>query len=121
MLYGAESWALTVRLESIIRSCDRRMLMYMAGVRWQDRVSNGKEASRCGLEELEVELCRRTLRWFGHVAGVEGEMCQSWLMSCKWEGDTCLGDQRGPGGGVFRRIWSLVLEKRMAQDRSKWR
>jgi hypothetical protein len=31
--------------------------MYMAGVKWQDRVSSG-----CGEEELEVELRRRRLR-----------------------------------------------------------
>jgi hypothetical protein len=41
MLYGAESWALTARLENIMRCCDRRMLRYMTGVRWQDRVSSG--------------------------------------------------------------------------------
>jgi hypothetical protein len=25
-------------------------------------------ASKCGVEELEAELRRRRLRWFGHVA-----------------------------------------------------
>ena len=29
MLYGGETWALTARLESILLSCDRRMLRYM--------------------------------------------------------------------------------------------
>jgi hypothetical protein len=30
MLYGAESWVLTARLENIMRCCDCRMLRYMA-------------------------------------------------------------------------------------------
>ena len=47
MLYGAETWALTDRLMSLLRSCDRRMLRYVAGVigtmeqavfRWQRSV-----------------------------------------------------------------------------------
>ncbi len=36
ILYGAETWAMTNRLMEVLRSCDRRMLRYMAGVRWQD-------------------------------------------------------------------------------------
>jgi hypothetical protein len=47
------------------------MLRYMAGVRWQERVSSGEVARKCGVEELEVELRRRRLRWFGHVARAE--------------------------------------------------
>jgi hypothetical protein len=46
------------------------MLRYMAGVRWQDIVISGEMASRCGVEQLDVEL-RRRLRWFGHVARTE--------------------------------------------------
>ena len=47
MLYG-ETWALTARLEGILLSCDRRMLMYMAGVTWRDRVRSAEVARRCG-------------------------------------------------------------------------
>jgi len=31
MLYGAEKWALTGKLEDVLKSCDSRMLRYMAG------------------------------------------------------------------------------------------
>ena len=34
--YGAETWALTSRLMDVLGKCDRRVLRYMAGVRWQD-------------------------------------------------------------------------------------
>jgi len=43
MLYGAETWAETGQLEDILKSCYRRMLRYMAGERWQDRISSGKK------------------------------------------------------------------------------
>jgi len=49
MLYGAETLALTGKLEDILTSCDSRMLRYMARVRWQDRISSEEVAKRCGL------------------------------------------------------------------------
>jgi len=35
--YGAETWALTGKLEEILKSCDSRMLRCKAQVRWQER------------------------------------------------------------------------------------
>ncbi len=67
LLYGAETWALTDRLMDLLRSCDRRMLRYMAGVRWQDRRFNKEVAEMCGVEDLSVKLRKKRLRWFGHM------------------------------------------------------
>ncbi len=67
MLYGAETWALTRMLMEVLRAKDRGMLMYMAGIRWQDRVSSADVANRCGVEDLETVLRRERCRWFGHV------------------------------------------------------
>ena len=38
MLYGAETWQMKKRIENILKRCDRRMLRYMAGVSWTDRI-----------------------------------------------------------------------------------
>jgi len=46
MLYGAETWSLTGKLEDILKSSDIRMLRYMARVRWQDRISSEEVAKR---------------------------------------------------------------------------
>ena len=67
LLYGAETWALTARLEQIIRSCDRRMLRYMAKIRLSDRIASSEVLRRCGLHCITWELRRKRLRWFGHV------------------------------------------------------
>lgn len=67
LLYGAETWALTARLEQIIRSCDRRMLRYLAKIRLSDRVASIEVLRRCGLRCITWEMRRRRLRWFGHV------------------------------------------------------
>ncbi len=71
LLYGAETWALTNRLMEVLR-CDRRMLRYMAGVRWQDGRSSGEVAEMCGVEDLSAKLRQRRLRWFGHVERAGG-------------------------------------------------
>jgi len=67
MLCGAETWALTGKLEDILKSCDRRMLRYMAGVRWQDRICNEDVAKRCGLKMIQDKLRQRRLQRFDHV------------------------------------------------------
>ena len=67
LLYGAETWALMNSLTEVLRSCDRRMLRYMAGVRWQDGRSSSEVAGMCGVEDLSAKLRQRRLRWFGHV------------------------------------------------------
>jgi hypothetical protein len=36
LLYGAETLALTKKLEDVQIGCDRRILRYMAGVTWRD-------------------------------------------------------------------------------------
>ena len=66
LLYAAETWVLTRKLESLLVRCDHRMLRCMAKVRWQDRVSS-EGVQRCGVEDLEDRLRRARLRWFGHV------------------------------------------------------
>ena len=48
ILYGGEMWALTARLEGMLLSCDRRILMYIAEVTWRDCVRS--EECRGGKE-----------------------------------------------------------------------
>ena len=52
MLYKPETWAMTKKDEDILRKCDRRMLRYMARVKWQDGVSSEEVVRRCGLRDI---------------------------------------------------------------------
>ena len=73
LLYGAETWPMTQKVENCIQICDRRMLRYMAGVSLQDRVPSAVVAETCGVGQvLDVARSRR-LRWFGHVERREKE------------------------------------------------
>jgi len=65
MLYGAETWALTLKLEEFLNSCDRIMLKYMARVRWQDKIPSEEVAKRCSFKMKQDKLRRKRLQWFG--------------------------------------------------------
>jgi len=67
MMYGAEIWVLTGKLEDILKSCDSRMLKHKARVRWQDRISSEEVAKRCGLKMIQDKLKQKRLQLFGHV------------------------------------------------------
>ena len=122
LLYGAESWPMTERVQAILTSCDRRMLRYMAGVSWQDQVSSVQVASRCGVEVLENVLRRRRLRWFGHVKRRdEGDPLRR-------VGELIVEGRRPPGRP--RKSWKKTIEEDMrvvgaqeedAMDRDRWR
>ena len=58
---------MTDRVQSIVTGCDRRILRYMAGVSLRDRVRSEEVARRCGVDEVEMVMRKRRLRWFGHV------------------------------------------------------
>ena len=59
LLYAAETWVLTQKLEGLLMRCDHRMLRYIAMVRWQDKVSNEEVGRRCDVQDLEDRLKRK--------------------------------------------------------------
>ena len=72
MTYGAATWALTQREESLLQSCDRRMLRKMCGLSLTDRVPSADILSRCGLDDLLLTVRRSRMAWFGHTYRRQG-------------------------------------------------
>ena len=119
MLHGGETWALTARLEGILLSCDRRMLRYMAGVTWRDRVRSAEVTTRCGVRELGDVL---RVGWFGHVVRREETeiLGKTQHVVAPW--------RRPPGR--LKKTWrrnmqeelaSLNLQEEEAQNRDQWK
>ncbi len=121
LLYGAETWALTNRLMEVLRSCDRRMLRYVVGVRWQDGRSSGEVAEMCGVEDLSAKLRQRRLRWFGHVERAGGGALNE-VRELRVEGRRLPGKPKKKWSGCVREDMNLLeKEEHMAQDRKLWR
>ena len=122
ILYGAESWPLTQRLEKYIQSCDRRLLRYMSGVSLRDRVSSAEVAQGCGLREILMVVRVRRLQWFGHVKRREEGEALSIVHRWQVEG-------RRPRGRP-KKLWMSVIQEDMRKlginedltgDRHGWR
>ena len=122
ILYGAESWPLTQRLENCIQSCDRRMLRYMAGVSLRDRVSSAEVARRCGLKEiLEVTRVRR-LQWFGHVKRREEGDALSIVQNWQVEGRRPRGRPKKSWMNLIQEdMRKLGINEDLTSDRRGWR
>ena len=121
LLYGAETWALGNRLTDILRSCDRRMLRYMAGVRWQDGRSGSEVAEMCGVEELAGELRKRRLRWYGHLKRADGGPLGE-IEEIRVEGRRPVGRPKKRWNKYVEEDMNLLgIEEGMAQDRQLWK
>ncbi len=120
LLYGAETWSLTDRLMDLLRSCDCRMLRYMAGVRWQDRWSK-KVAEMCGVEGLSFKLRKRRLRWFDRMERArEGVLSE--VREMRVGGRWPVGRPRKKWSECVREDMNVLgTEEEMAQDRKMWR
>ena len=57
----------TDRVQSIMTSCDRRTLRHKTGVSLRDRAQTEELARMCGVDEVEIVMRERKLRWLGHV------------------------------------------------------
>ena len=122
MLYGAEAWGLTQRLEDVLIKCDRRMLRRMAGITWRDDISSVEVARRCRVKQLDVVLREKRLRWFGHVVRREGTGPLGRVMELDVGG-------RRPVGRP-RKTWQKCVNKDLevlgvgvddALDRANWK
>ena len=122
MLYGAETWPLTQRLERVIISCDRRMLRYMAGVRLQEHVSSEEVAGRCGLRQIDDVLRTTRLRWYGHVRRREEGEVLATVRDWTVEGRRPRGRPRKTWmDNVRDDMRRLNLTDDMTEDRQMWK
>ena len=121
MLYGSETWPLKREEEAKLERNEMKMIRWMVGVKVTDRVRNTDLRKRLGLEELQIILRKRRLRWFGHVERREGE----WVKECmkiNVSGKT-------PRGRPKKTWWEIVekdmkmagLKREDARDRVLWR
>ena len=73
MLHGSETWSTTVKVETMLLTCERRMLRRMCGLTLRDRVPSDNILRWCRLDDLTLMMKRRRMLWFGHVCRREAE------------------------------------------------
>jgi hypothetical protein len=133
VLYGCETWSLTLREERRLRVFDNRMLRKIFGP-MRDEVT-GEEWRKLHNEELSdlysspsmiTIIKSRRMRWAGHVAQMGAKRNAYRLLLGKPEGKIPLGRPRGRWVDNIRMDlrevgWGDVDWIGLAKDRNRWR
>ena len=106
----------------MMMSCDRRFLRYIAGVRLSDRILSEEIGRWGGLEQLDIEIRRRRLRWFGHVKRRDGGDCLGDVLQVEVPGSRPRGRPKKTWfDNVKEDLRTLNLREDDAHDRDYWR
>ena len=121
LLCGGETWPITKRLEQLLRSCDLRMLRYMARIRWEDHISNEEVLHKCRLEEISSVLRKQRLRWFGHVKRREENSILRKAVDLKLSGRNPAGQPQKTWQACIKEDLTLLnVREGTAHDRVEW-
>ena len=122
MLHASETWPLTkLNLQRLQRN-DRAMIRQICNVRPQDIVTtrSNELLVRLGIEDLDLILKERRLRWYGHVERSSGAINTTF--------DIQIDGKRGPGRP--KMTWKQLTERDCREwklsainphDRRTWR
>src|SRR6218665_1265144 len=67
LLYGSETWPMTVANRKRLEATHHRWLRRILHVSWRDKIKNKSIRERTGQEDMENIIRKRILRWPGHV------------------------------------------------------
>ena len=122
MLHASETWPLTKPNLQRLQRNDRAMTRQICNVRPQDIVAtrSNELLVRLGIEDLDLILKERRLRWYGHVERSNGAI--------KTAFDIQVDGKRGPGRP--KMTWKQLTERDCREwklsaisphDRRTWR
>ena len=121
MLYGSETWALKVDSEKYIQRTDMRMLRWINGVKWSDRITNEEVLRRFGLEDV-INDFKKEMRWFEHVERMSEANWVRRSMHFEVEGERVRGrPKKGWMESIKYDMKVVGLRRDDAQDRNRWR
>ena len=122
MLHASETWPLTKTNLQRLQRNDRAMIRQICSIKPEDvaRVRSSELLAKLQLEDLDLILRERRLRWFGHLACSSGAIRTAYDMQ--------IDGKRGAGRP--KQTWKKLTEKDCLewklttvdpQERSTWR
>ena len=92
MLHASETWPCTKPNLQRLQRNDRAMIRQICNIRLQDIVTtrSNELLVRLGIEDLDLILKERRLRWYGHVECSSGAVKTAFHIQVE--------GKRGPGG-----------------------
>ena len=77
-MVSAETWPVRKENEMALQRAEVRMVRWMCGVKWKDRISN-KELREARIVDITSLLQQNRLRWYGHVLRKDDN---NWVKKC---------------------------------------
>jgi hypothetical protein len=132
VLYGCETWSLTLREEHRLRVFEKRMLRRIFGQKREEVMNEWRKLHNEELRDLYSLQCiiriikLRSMRWVGHVARMGEKRNMYRLLVGKPEGKRPLGRPRRRWADNVRMDleevgWGDVDWIGLAKDRNMWR
>ena len=73
LLYGCENWVLTETQTGRLEAAQMKYLRGVAGLRITDKIRSSIIREDLNIKNINVEIERRKLGWFGHLARMKDE------------------------------------------------
>ena len=122
LLYGSESWAMTVENTRRISCTDRQMLRWICGVTLNDRVSTDNLLSCLSISNFEDMLRWNRLRYHGHIHRMDVNTWPKKIVAHEVQGLRPKGrPKRKLSEVIAADMRKLGLCNEDADDRSNWR
>ena len=80
LLYGSETWTTYAAQEKRLNIFHLRCLRKILGIRWYDRKTNMEVLQEAEMSSITSILCKKRLRWLGHVQRMEDDRLPKQLL-----------------------------------------
>ena len=122
LLYGCETWPMSVKDERRMATTEMRMVRWAMGVSLLEHRRNEEILEEAKVEQIATVMRRRRLEWFGHVKRRDKTENIRAVVEMKMEGKRPRGRPQLRWKDTVKRdmkAWSIKEE--WATDHEKWR
>ena len=105
LLYGSETWSLTVANEARIQSFVNRCLRYILRVWWPNRIRNEELWEKTKQLPIGIQIKQRKWKWIGHTLRKDNANITRAALRWTPQGKRKEGDLDLPGEEWWRRRW----------------
>ena len=122
LLYGCETWPMSVKDEKRMATTEMRMVRWAMGVSLLEHRRNEEILEEAKVEAIATVMRRRRLEWFGHVKRRgETENIRA-VAEMKMEGKRPRGRPKLRWKDTIRRdLKAWKIKEEWATDREKWK
>ena len=126
LLYGAESWKITITVLKKLEVFQRKCLRSILRIFWPNTISNTELYERTSITPLAGTICQKRWRWIGHVLRMPPMSITKIALRWTPDGKRNRGRpretwRRSVAREMKERGWSWGFLENKAQDRQQWR